>query len=51
MLKELGKEWKGKENEIQNVVGEESDENVDVKNQIEEWFGKQNRKGDETKMN
>ena len=41
---------KEKEKEIQNVVGGEGDENVDVKTK-EKWFGKQNRKGDETKVN
>jgi len=32
------------------VIGEEGDENGDVKTK-EKWFGKQNRKEDETKMN
>ena len=41
---------KGKEKEIQNVVGGEGDENGDVKTK-EKWFGKQNRKEDETKLN
>ena len=38
-----------KENKIQNVIGEKSDES-DVKIN-EKWFGKQNRKEDEIKMN
>ena len=37
---------KRKEKEIQNVVGGEGDENVDVKTK-EEWFGKQIKKEEE----
>jgi len=44
------KEWKRKENEIQNVVGEESDENGDVKTKVK-CFGNQNRKRDGTRLN
>ena len=36
----MKKERKRKENEIQNVVGEESDENGDIKTKVK-WFGKQ----------
>ena len=50
MLKEWKRKWKGKEKEIQNVVGGEGDENVDVKTK-EKYGLETNRKGDETKMN
>ena len=46
MFKELEKE---KEKKIKHVVGGEGDEN-DVKIK-EKWFGKQNKKEDEAKMN
>ena len=41
---------KRKKKEIQNVVGGEGDENGE-ENKREVWFGRQNRKGDETKVN
>ena len=41
---------KRKEKEIQNVVGEESDENGED-NKSEAWFGNQNRKRDGTRLN
>ena len=50
LLKELEKENKRKEKEIKNVIGGDGDENGDVKTK-EKWFGKQNRKEDETKVN
>ena len=44
----MKKKRKGKEKEIQNVVGEEGDENIDVKTKIEESW-KQIKKEDGTK--
>ena len=41
---------KRKEMESKHVVGGEGDESDDVKTK-EKWFGKQNKKEDETKVN
>ena len=46
----MKKNEKEKKMKIQNVVGEESDENGDVKTKVK-CFGNQNRKRDGTRMN